>query len=76
MEDKYIKIYKKIQNYNNLYLCSIFGTKTVKSREDDIIYEFIATSNKEFVDGENSVLIYGIMKKWIDMDIIFSLRKN
>ena len=63
MEDKNIKIYKKNKNYDKLYLCSIFGTKTEKTKEDDIIYEFIATSNKVFEDGENCVIVYGIMKK-------------
>ena len=63
MEDKNIKIYKKNKNYDKLYLCSIFGTKTEKTKENAIIYEFIATSNKVFEDGENCVIVYGIMKK-------------
>ena len=76
MEDKYIKIYKKNKNYDKLYLCSIFGTKTVKSKEEDIIYEFIATSNKIFEDGENCVLIYGIMKKMNRHGYTFFIQKK
>ena len=76
MEDKNIKIYKKNKNYDKLFLCSIFGTKTVKSKEDDIIYEFVATSNKRFEDGENCVLIYGIMKKTDRHGYTFFIQKK
>ena len=76
MEDKNIKIYKKNKNYDKLYLCSIFGTKTIKSKEEDIIYEFIATSNKVFEDGENCVLIYGIMKKMNRHGYTFFIQKK
>ena len=63
MEDKYIKIYKKNKNYDDVYICSIFGTKTITNKENDTKYEFIATSNKIFEDGQNYILIYSVLKK-------------
>ena len=64
MEDQNIKIYKKNKNYDNLYFCSMFGTKIVKCKDDSNIYEFILTSNKLFNEGEDCVVFYGVLKKF------------
>ena len=76
MEDKDIKIYKKNKNYDNLYFCSIYGTKIVKSKEDINIYEFILTSNKIFNEGENCVIFYGVMKNFQRHGYIFFIEKK
>jgi len=62
MEDKTIKIYKKNKNLDDIHICSIFGTKIDKSNENNILYEFIATSNKIYSGGENCILFYSVMK--------------
>lgn len=62
MEDKFIKIYKKNKNYDNIHICSIFGTKIDKSQDNNVLYEFIATSNKMYTDSENCILFYSVMK--------------
>ena len=62
MEDKFIKIYKKNKNYDDIHICSIFGTKIDKSKEDNVLYEFVATSNKIYSGGDNCIIFYKIMK--------------
>ena len=76
MEDEHIKIYKKNKNYDNLYLCSIFGTKITKTKEDINLYEFIATSNKNYEEGENCVIIYGVSKNQERHGYIFFIIKT
>ena len=60
-DDDKIKLYRNNQNKDHIYICSIFPIES-NNKKDGIIYEFIATSNKEFYHGENSIQIYGIIK--------------
>ena len=60
--DSNIKLYKNNENKDKIYICSIFPINSEKSENSDYIYQFIATSNKTFYRGENSIQIYGILK--------------
>ena len=76
MEDSTIKIYKKNKNLDNIHFCSIFGTKIDKSQENNILYEFIATSNKIYSGGENCILFYSVMKNPMRHGCIFFISKE
>jgi hypothetical protein len=54
-----IKIIKKNENKNKLFICTIFGTK-IFSLESS--FEFVASSNSLYAGGENKLIFYGIMK--------------
>ena len=76
MEDRTIKIYKRNKNLDNIHICSIFGTKIDKSQENNILYEFIATSNKIYSGGENCILFYSVMKNPMRHGCLFFISKE
>ena len=76
IEDEKIKIYKKNENIDKIYFCSIFATKEQKIKGDNILYELIATSNNIYDDGENCVIFYGIKKNWRRHGYIFFFQKK
>ena len=57
--DSKIIIYKKNKNLENLFLCTIFGTKTSSAQQS---FQFVASSNSLYEGGENKLVFYGIMK--------------
>ena len=67
MDDK-IKLYKNNENKDDIYLCSIFSLTSDKTKTNDSLYEFNATSNKIFYNGENKIQI--------EMGICFSYKKK
>ena len=59
--DESIKIYKNDKNFDKIFICTIFGINVTRSRTEDT-YEFVASSNSIYKDGENSLLFYGLTK--------------
>ena len=74
--DDKIKLYRNNQNKDNIYICSIFPIENKHKKGEGIVYEFIATSNKEFYNGENCIQIFGIIKNPIRHGFTFFIHKT
>ena len=76
MEDNTVKIYKKFKNPDKMFICSIFGTKIEKSKDSDILYDFITTSNNIYLDSQNCILFYSVMKNPMRHGYLFYISKD
>ena len=61
-EDLRIRLYKNNENKDDIYICSIFPIDSPGKENKEGTYEFMATSNKNFYQGENCIQIFGIIK--------------
>ena len=62
--DASIKLYKNDKNIDKLFMCSIFPINFDKNKNmGNNLFEFIATSNQIFYQGENYIQIYGVLRK-------------
>ena len=57
-KEEKIVIFRKNKNMDKIYLCTIFALKT----SNDQKYQFVASSNAKYQDGENSLRFYGMTK--------------
>ena len=70
------KLYKNNENKDDIYLCSIFSLTSDKTKTNDSLYEFIATSNKIFYNGDNKIQIFGILKNPNRNGYMFFIQKE
>ena len=74
--DENYKLYKNNENKDHIYICSIFPIDLNKEDNNDCLYQFIATSNRIFFNGENCVQLYGIMRNPDRHGFIFFIVKT